>query len=190
MRIFLFTLMLTAGAAAFSSTVYTWKDADGVTHYSDQPMPGSKKIEIQGKASTSSSTANQSTPSTAPPRDIVLPRQAAPVKYTSCAVVAPQNGETLHNVQSAQGEVRLDPALSPAHSIAISLDGQKISSSVGGFTMSPLYRGAHTLSVAVTAEDGSTVCQSTSTFHVRQASVNQPSNPNNPNRPRPLPARP
>lgn len=36
----LFALLL-ACFAAFAQTVYTWKDAKGVTHYSDAPPPGS-----------------------------------------------------------------------------------------------------------------------------------------------------
>ncbi|HTY50119.1 MAG TPA: DUF4124 domain-containing protein, partial [Steroidobacteraceae bacterium] len=38
--------MLAASTAAMASIVYKWVDADGVTHYSDTPVPGAVRTEL------------------------------------------------------------------------------------------------------------------------------------------------
>ena len=46
MRAVMFTLMcMVVSGTALPATVYKWVDADGVTHYSDQPHPGAQKVD-------------------------------------------------------------------------------------------------------------------------------------------------
>ncbi|HYM87154.1 MAG TPA: DUF4124 domain-containing protein [Pseudoxanthomonas sp.] len=60
------TLLLLASACtpAFAQKVYQWKDAKGVTHYSDSPPPGQqvkdRRIDNRGEAITSSKAAGTS----------------------------------------------------------------------------------------------------------------------------------
>ena len=37
--------------------LWTWKDANGVTQYSDRPVPGAKRVELAGVSSPAASTA-------------------------------------------------------------------------------------------------------------------------------------
>ena len=55
-------LLLVACATANSTTVYKWVDANGVTHYSDQPHPGAEKLEITGAQTYGSHAAAVATP--------------------------------------------------------------------------------------------------------------------------------
>lgn len=58
-------LLLAAGPLA-AQTVYTWKDAKGVTHYSDSPPPKGKYSDRQVKApAPATPAATSSTPATA-----------------------------------------------------------------------------------------------------------------------------
>jgi hypothetical protein len=59
MRATVFTLMCIAVCGtAVSATVYKWVDADGVTHYTDQPHAGAQKMQLQG-AQTYSAAAGR-----------------------------------------------------------------------------------------------------------------------------------
>jgi hypothetical protein len=74
-------------APAFAQSVYTWKDAKGVTHYSDSPPPkGTKSREVQP-----------------------LPTPAAPVA-TASAVRAPAPASTAAPAMAADVAAKIDPA--------------------------------------------------------------------------------
>ncbi|MFD2097488.1 DUF4124 domain-containing protein [Corallincola platygyrae] len=45
-------LCLLGAAAAHAGKLYTWKDANGVVHYSDKPVQGSQAQQIQPKVGT------------------------------------------------------------------------------------------------------------------------------------------
>ena len=48
-----------AGQAA---VVYKWTDADGVVHYSDQPVPGAEKIYTASSAAVGSASCASAAP--------------------------------------------------------------------------------------------------------------------------------
>src|SRR5271170_5649909 len=54
----LIVLAVLATFAGQAATVYKWTDADGVVHYSDQPVPGAEKVYTgTGSSSTSGGRA-------------------------------------------------------------------------------------------------------------------------------------
>ncbi|MEO5628707.1 MAG: DUF4124 domain-containing protein [Thermomonas sp.] len=55
-------LAATAGVQAQSQGVYKWKDARGVTHYSDQPPPGGKYANVEANASARVAAPKPPTP--------------------------------------------------------------------------------------------------------------------------------
>jgi hypothetical protein len=185
MRRLTLSIFLLAAAAA-NATVYKWVDDKGVVHYSDQPHPGAEKVQV-APAQTYSAPAP-------PARSTAPAQQPAPTSdagngYRVCAITRPGNDEIYLNPSEVVATVKLDPALREGHRVVVELDGKPVAGGppggAGNYTLKPIARGTHQLTLRVVAPDNRAVCQAMSTFHVRQPSVFSPNNPNNPNRPKP-----
>ena len=179
MRTLLFTLLSLACSLALAATVYKWVDENGTVHYSDQPHPNAQKVQVQ---------AAQTYPATA------TPSQAAAVangtagndtdrSYRGCAIVSPQDGTEVANVDSLSVSVRTDPAVHSGDQIYILMDGTAVN---GGnptgtqFSISPVDRGSHTLQAVVRDAAGNLMCQTPGiSVDVHQNSVLNPANPQN-----------
>lgn len=166
------TLWLMSGVA-MSAPVYKWVDAEGVTHYSDQPHPDAKEVElppvntVRGQAPTasSSSTGKPSDTSSAPPY--------------RCDLIRPENDEVFLNTSTISARVRLEPGLAPGDQIAIAIDGKRLTNqpTTGTeFVIPNVERGTHTVMIVVYDRMGQKQLCSTPavTFHVRQPSVQAP----------------
>jgi hypothetical protein len=178
-------LLLLVNASAVAATIYKWVDANGVTHYSDQPYPGAKKIEVEA-AQTYSAPAPAKAPASARAAD------AAP--YGTCELFRPEPEEVLINVSSVTAKLRLDPALRAGDKATVTLDGRTLPdvALVGAdFTIPEVYRGAHTVAAVVQNLAGQVVCQTDAvTFYVRQASELAPRSPQRAKPPVKPPAKP
>ena len=169
-------LPLAAGAAA----VYKWVDADGVTHYSDQPFPGAKKVTIE----------SAQTYSAPPPPAVTAPARAAPPAstkpYSLCEIAIPTTDQVYFAVQSVNARLRVQPDLRAEDRVVVVYDGKRmpeISSSGGAFTLAPTYRGTHTVGAIVEDSHGAPQCTAPPvTFHVRQPSIYGPNKPAVPRR--------
>jgi hypothetical protein len=175
MRAVLLTLMCMAAAAAQAAsgaTIYKWVDENGVTHYSDQPHSGAQKIQVQAVQTYKAPPAPR-----APPGQLRTNTPVGPA-YTTCLVSRPTSQEMFQNTQSVPASVHVEPALRPGDRVAVYLDGAPVPSNIpldSEFTLTSVYRGAHSLAVKVEDSNGAVVCQSPSVpFNVRQASVLAP----------------
>ncbi|TDK30013.1 DUF4124 domain-containing protein [Luteimonas terrae] len=65
-RTFVIVLALLAAAPLAASEIYTWKDARGVTHYSETPPPAGTRFEVRRMAGTTP-PSTPSTPATPAP---------------------------------------------------------------------------------------------------------------------------
>jgi uncharacterized protein DUF4124 len=170
----LFTLMcLATCTVATAATVYKWVDENGVTHYSDQPHENAQKVEI--KAPQTFSAPKTSTPRPTPPR------QPAEKVYQSCSLSEPTNDQVFLNTDTVSAGTSVLPAVRPGDTVLVTMDGAPVPgvpASGGQFTISPVDRGEHTIQMTVRDPSGTTVCSSPSvTFHVRQPSLQSPTNP-------------
>jgi hypothetical protein len=162
------TFPLLAGGAE----MWRWKDANGVVHYSDRPVPGAERIEVQPSVTTGSApaTAAASASNVQPP--------PATVSYTRCAITSPANDQVFNAVNSVTASVEVEPALQGEHRLQIILNGRAYAEWPDGvltYTLMDLYRGSYVLSVRVVDADGRQLCRGeSSTFHVRQPSVQAP----------------
>lgn len=168
------------------AAVYKWVDENGVTHYSDQPNPGAQKVTVAPAQTYAAPKAPA--PTTRPATPAASAATESPA-YRVCAITRPGNDEIYLNPPEVVASVKLDPPLHEGHKLVLSLDGAALpggpAGGAGNWTIKPVPRGTHQLTLQVTGADGRSVCQAMSTFHVRQPSVLAPSNPNNPQRPRP-----
>ncbi len=55
-------LIIAPLALSAGGEIYRWKDANGVSHYSDQPQPGAELIKAGKRVSTSAATPTPATP--------------------------------------------------------------------------------------------------------------------------------
>ena len=113
MRALAFTLMCIAVCGtAISATVYKWVDADGVTHYTDQPHTGAQKLQLQGAQTYSSASQKPSAAASAAAARHTsgAPKDTGPI-YTVCALTRPNNDEVFVNASSVPANVHLEPNL-------------------------------------------------------------------------------
>ena len=169
----LLSLLLLPAQAA----VYRWVDPTGQVHFSDQPTPGSERIELRESSVYS--------PAQPPPAQTTGegPADAAgeppkPVKYTRIDVVSPEEDEAL---RSNEGEVsislELRPGLAPEHKIRLFLDGTPAGEDLPTtqITLQNVDRGTHSLEAAVVDAGGAELLRSDAvTFHLLRAAVGGP----------------
>ena len=186
MRTTLLLLVLLAGSALASQTVWKWVDDKGVTHYSDRAVPGATSMEVSG-GSKSSSTSSSS--SVEPPPDAAAAEPEA--AYTEFTIWQPSDSETIANTGGAVTiSIRLQPGLKPGHSLFLYMDGRLVEGfpeNTLSFDLQDVPRGTHSVIAVINDSANKRVQESASvTFFVRQESAAQP--PVGPNlRPPPKP---
>jgi hypothetical protein len=163
-----------AGSTAFATT-YVRVEKDGTKTYSDRPIPGGTPIEIQSAQTYSSPASPAPSGAIGVPREEQLLREMGNAfRYDSCALT-PASDQTFTNPESVSVSVSLSPSLRAGDSVDLRVDG----ASVGGAealsaTLKPVFRGSHTITVTVKDRYGRALCNSSSTFHVFQPSLNSP----------------
>ncbi len=175
MRTALFTLICLGAAAALAGpAVYKWTDENGVVHYSDQPHPDAKKVQVT-PAQTYKST-HAPTPAPVEPGAESAP-EGPP--YKSCTVAQPQDQQEFANLEQLRIVVSTDPGLRPGDQIYVIMDGAQLGNAPGGqYLLNPVERGTHTLQGLVKDGSGTLVCQTPGvTFSVHQPSIQNPVNP-------------
>ncbi|MFL6551084.1 MAG: DUF4124 domain-containing protein [Povalibacter sp.] len=173
MRTTLFLLVLLAGPVFAGQTVWKWVDADGVTHYSDRPVPGATRMEL-----STGSSAGDSTPSSSYGSTNTSPADAGP-PYRNFEIWKPGNDENIVNTGGqVTVNVRIEPSVQPGHTLSLYLDGRLIEGSQGNstsFELPNVPRGTHSVTAVVTDGNGRRVQETGAvTFHVRQESTAQP----------------
>jgi len=173
MRTLILLIGLLALPAFASQTVWKWVDEKGVTHFSDQPIPGATKQEISSSNTNAGATPRYSAPSSAPP-----PVDTGP-SYRKFEISTPVNDQNFVNTGGqVKVTLRIDPALQSGHQLILTLDGQPVTSfprNTAQFDLKEISRGTHTVRGEI--QDGrGTRLQETApvTFYVRQESMAKP----------------
>src|SRR5512140_2190640 len=143
-------LALSSQAQTTNREVWVWRDANGVTHFSDKPEPGAKRMEI---AST--------TPAATPPPPVRAAPAAAPAvrrpEYSSLEFTAPKKDEVFFGAD-AEVTVALssDPGLMSGDELTIYLDGNRVDAARKAFsyTFKNLPRGTHSVNAVIRDADG------------------------------------
>jgi len=131
--------------------LWTWKDANGVTQYSDRPAPGAKKVELAGVSSPAASTVAPAATAGEPAARVAVP---APVQYTALEFVSPQNEESFFEAAPTVAvQLRSEPELATGHRVVLYLDGQQVGEGYE-HTLVDLARGAHSLAAVIYDDQG------------------------------------
>lgn len=162
--------------AAQALVVYKWTDAQGVVHFSDQPVPGAEKV------TTSSATAHagilgQTTPSSAPgpgPK----PKTSTSLASAKVAITSPGPQQTFTGGEQVPVALATDPEPKPSWTVAWTLNGAQVPGQAPDatqFTLTDLPRGVYTIEATVTdASTGESKAAEPVTFNVLRPSLLSP----------------
>lgn len=170
-------LLLALAAAGLSSTalpadVWKWVDEKGITHYSDQPVPGAIRIEVR-----TGNVAESRSPQPDPNES--QPAPAESTNYRVLEIVQPQSGQSVVNTGGQINIViRVEPTIQPIHRVSLYLDGRQVTGFARNalvYTLTEVARGTHNVNAVITDETGRTLRESPPIeFTVRQESIAQP----------------
>jgi hypothetical protein len=118
-RLVLGCIALVALAPAFAQTVYTWKDAKGVTHYSDAPPPkGTQSRQVQPQPAPPTPTPVATTPAKTVPASPST--NAAIAAAIDPAAVAAREKQRAESCKQAQENLAI---LKNSYGVAVDNDG-------------------------------------------------------------------
>jgi hypothetical protein len=131
--------------------LWTWKDANGITQYSDRPVPGAKKVELAGMSSPAAPAA---VPAATAGEPAARAAEPAPVQYRALEFVSPQNEESFFDADATVAvQLRSEPELATGHRVVLFLDGRQIGEG-NEHTLGELARGAHSLMAVILDDQG------------------------------------
>jgi hypothetical protein len=165
-----------AALAAQAAVVYRWVDADGVVHYSDQPVPGAQRIVTAGKTLNGYS---------APPASSATGQPQGPVAATALrpaiTIVSPQAEQNFFNDEPIDIQLSL-PSLRVDQSVTWHLNGKELTDQSPTATRFVLPNpGRGTFVIAATVSDqttGETQSTQSVTFYVHEPSLLSPQHRN------------
>ena len=176
-RMLLFGCLLALSAQAQESRreLWTWKDANGVTQYSDRPVAGAKKVEMHTStpaAPPAAAAPRPTSPATA------RPGAAATVQYQSLEIWQPENGESFFTADATVDvRMRSEPSLASGDRLLLYLDGKPVEGAANSYeyTLVNLERGAHSLSAVIFDDKGIEKIRSERrAFHIKLPTTIQP----------------
>jgi len=166
-----FVLVSLLAASTALGQAYRWVDDEGVTHYSDRPVPGAVQVILPRSSSSRVRTVR---PSPAASSQASQTDSAqAPIRYESLDVVSPSAEETLWNIEGVLSvSVALNPSLQAGHQVRAYLNGNSQVVAGTSFQIAEVYRGVHNLQVEVIDANGKLMIRSqTNRFYVQQNRV-------------------
>ena len=175
-RLWIVLGLLTA-VTAQSAVIYKWTDANGVVHYSDQPVPGAERIVTAGKSSINTYSAQ---PGSSPNG-----QQAKPGNGTAASaaitISSPQPEQNFFNNEPINVSLS-QTVLQPEQSVSWHLNGRELTDQTPSTTQFVLPNpGRGTFAIAATVTDQSTGEVQTTpsvTFHVHEPSLLSPQHRN------------
>jgi hypothetical protein len=162
--------------AAQALVVYKWTDAQGVVHFSDQPVPGAEKV------TTSSAPAHAGilgqTTATAAAAPGAKPKTDKTLSTTKIAIGSPAPEQTFNGGESVPVSLSVDGDLKPSWTVVWTLNGAQVQGqppTATSFTLTDLARGVYTIEATVTdASTGESRSADAVTFNVMRPSLLSP----------------
>jgi hypothetical protein len=182
------TLMLSSNVQATSREMWVWKDANGVTHYSDVPAPGAKRITIAG-----SSPGSPPPPATTTSDEGATRPERAPVtvQYDSLGFTVPEEGATFFAADaSIEVQVTSNPMLAKGDRLLVYLDGRQVDAAENSYQhmLTGLDRGVHMLTAVILDQQGNEkISSAPRNFSVRIDAADNPRNVGPALKPQPAP---
>jgi hypothetical protein len=162
--------------AAQALVVYKWTDAQGVVHFSDQPVPGAERV-VTTSAPEHAGILGQ-TASTSPAAPSVKPKTDKTLSAAKIAIASPAPEQTFTGGESVPVSLSVDPDMKPSWTVAWTLNGAQVPGQAPAstsFTLTDLPRGVYTVEATVTdASTGESKSADAVTFNVVRPSLLSP----------------
>ncbi len=175
------SLIVVAALASFAgqaAVIYKWTDADGVIHYSDQPVPGAEKIVTAG--SSSPQAARPGPNAFATPINLGAPRKpsASGLGYSQMSITSPTPEQSYFGDDPVTVQLTLEPALKTGQTVIWHLNGRDLTDPAPiatQITLPRLERGTYAIAATITdSSSGQSQSCDSVTFYVRQPSALSP----------------
>lgn len=169
-------LLALASQAQTRREVYEWKDAQGVTHYSDYPQPGARKIILHGSSTITSAPKAPTTAAVAKP---AAQPAAQEIVYDRLEIWSPEVGASFFEPDSVISiRIRSEPEVGPTHRLLTYLDGKLLpGENATEHSLTNVERGVHSVTSVIVDRDGKELIRSAPVvFHMKQTTVNNPRN--------------
>jgi Domain of unknown function (DUF4124) len=167
---------LFAAFAGQGAVVYKWTDADGVVHFSDQPVPGAEKIVTATSSAPAGTSSRGSASATGAAAKKKIPGSA--LNFNQLAIVSPAHDQTFTGNLPVNVSLNVDPGLKAHQTISWFLNGKRLddqSPDAVQFTLENLARGAYTIGATIVDQDsGESTSAEAVNFFVMQPSVLSP----------------
>jgi hypothetical protein len=161
--------------AAHALVVYKWTDAQGVVHFSDQPVPGAEKIFTSSAPGHAGILGQTAGPTSAP---ATAQKPPTALSGATVAITSPAPQQTFTGEGSVPVALSITPAMKPSWTIVWSLNGAQVPNQAPdavSFTLTDLARGVYTVEAIVTDPGtGETKSAEAVTFNVMRPSVLSP----------------
>jgi hypothetical protein len=160
-----------ASLAAFAgqaAVVYKWTDADGLVHYSDQPVPGAQKIYTATSTTATATAAGTAAPDA---NGAGSPKAASALGYTQFSITSPTPEQTYFGDEVVGVHLALEPELKADQTITWHLNGKQLEQSPTSteFGLPHLDRGTYIIAATITDQNsGESRTSEGVTFYVRQ----------------------
>jgi Domain of unknown function (DUF4124) len=156
--------------------IYKWTDAQGVIHYSDQPIPGAEKIFTA--TSSSAGAAATARPNADPQNPTPKKTASAALTYTQFAIISPSADQTFFGDEVIGVHLDLDPGLKADQAITWHLNGKQLDDqgpTTTQFSLPHLDRGTYVIAATITDQKtGESLSTDSVSFFVRQPSELSP----------------
>lgn len=161
---------LLALASPVQAEIYKYIDSNGNLVLTDSPPKdkGSKAEKVETRPIMTIPAMQGSSHA--------APEDAKPAAHSGKYTILIQSPEPNATIQRVEGDVPLaisvTPQLLPEHSMQVLLDGTVISKDgSGSLQTNDMERGAHTLTVKVTDQNGKVLASQAATFYIQQPTV-------------------
>jgi hypothetical protein len=173
-------LALASHADTSKREMWVWVDAQGVTHYSDRPAPGAKRLEMVGVTPPAHATPQPATTATTPAQPAAKPATPASVSYQSLEIWQPENGASFFGADATVTvRLRSAPEVAGGDVLRLYLDGKLVEGDPTSleYTLTQLERGAHSVTAVISDYNGNEKIRSEPrVFHIRQSGINNAQN--------------
>jgi hypothetical protein len=161
--------------AAQSLVVYKWTDAQGVVHFSDQPVPGAEKV-LTSSAPEHAGILGQTAANPAAAQ--AKPKTDKTLSSARIAIASPAPEQTFTGGETVPVSLSVDGDLKSSWTVVWTLNGAVVqgqSPTATSFTLTDLARGVYTIEATVSdAATGESKTADAVTFNVMRPSVLSP----------------
>ena len=169
-------LLALSSQAQTRREVWQWQDANGVTHFSDYPAPGARKIVLNG---TPASSTPPPKPAPSTPARPATPNAASAVVYNSLEIWSPDSGASFFEPDEVISiRIRSEPEVDGTDRLLTYLDGKLLPGENSlEHTLTGVERGAHSVTSVIVDRNGKEKIRSAPVvFHMKQTTVTNPRN--------------